>query len=106
MGKIGRLAVRNLVATVSMAALAVAGTAVAGEQKKSDKDAKVARAMAVAEIDFELHRAQLGLVGSSLLSERQSPVPSSEKPAAASSPYRIAAPAEQPAPAAVSDPRR
>jgi len=43
MGKIGRLAVRNLVATVSMAALAVTGTAVAGDQKKSDKDAKVAR---------------------------------------------------------------
>ena len=97
---------RNLVATVSMAALAVTGTAVAGEQKTSDKDAKVARAMAVAEIDFELHRAQLGLVGSSLLSERQSPAAPSPAPVETQSPHRIAAPAEQPAPAAVSDPRR
>ncbi len=97
---------RNVTLTLSMAALAVAGTAVAGE-KKSDQDAKVARAMAVAEIDFDLHRAQLGLLGSSLLSEGQkaaAPGPSgrADKP----EPAAIVTPAELPAaPGAVCEPR-
>ena len=41
------------------------------EEKKGDRSSNVARAMAVAQIDFDLHRAQLGLVGSSLPSEIQ-----------------------------------
>ncbi len=40
------------------------------EEKKQDRGSKLARAMAVAQIDFDLHRAQLGFVGSSLASER------------------------------------
>jgi hypothetical protein len=98
------LTVRNVTLTLSMAALAVAGTAVAGGQK-CEQEAKVARAMAVAEVDFELHRAQLGLVGSSLLSEGHKPAPAGTAPAAKPEPYRIAAPAERPAtPVAASEP--
>jgi hypothetical protein len=65
--------VRKTIATLGMAALALAGTARAGEQRageqKEDGSSMVARAMAVAEIDFELRLARLGLAGSSLLSE-------------------------------------
>ncbi len=61
---------RKTIATLGVAALSLAGTAWAGEKVES-RESMVARAMAVAEIDFELHLAQLGLVGSSLLSERR-----------------------------------
>jgi hypothetical protein len=54
---------------LTVTALGLAGTAWAGE-KKDAREARVARAMAVAQVDFDLYRAQLGLSGSSLLSER------------------------------------
>jgi hypothetical protein len=57
--------VRKAMTILSVMALGVAGTAWA-EETKGDRESKVARAMAVAEIDFDLHRARLGLVGSSL----------------------------------------
>ena len=64
---------QKTIATLGMAALALAGTARAGEQRagepREDRTSMVARAMAVAEIDFELRLTQLGLAGSSLLSE-------------------------------------
>jgi len=66
-----------------VAVLVLAGTAQASE-KREDQHSMVARAMAVAEIDFELHLAQLGLVGSSLLSEErkaEESAVSAEKPA-------------------------
>jgi hypothetical protein len=64
------LTVRKTIALLGVAALTLAGTAWAGEKDQS-RESMVARAMAVAEIDFELHLAQLGLAGSSLLSERR-----------------------------------
>ena len=60
----------NMVATLGLVSLALAGS-VTTEAKKTDQDTKIARAMAVAEADFELHRAQLGLLGSSALSEHR-----------------------------------
>jgi hypothetical protein len=41
------------------------------EERKGEAASKVDRAMAVAQIDFDLHRAGLGLVGSTLPSERR-----------------------------------
>ena len=96
---------RNVIATLSMAALAVAGTAAAGD-KKQERDAKIARAMAVAEVDFELHRAQLGLIGSSLLSEHRPPIATNTSPIERLDFWVPATPAEAPvAPAAVSEPK-
>ncbi|HEY7515680.1 MAG TPA: hypothetical protein VIC87_14435 [Vicinamibacteria bacterium] len=64
---------RKAMTILTVTALGLAGTAWAGE-KKDAREARVARAMAVAQIDFELYRAQLGLSGSSLLSERKADV--------------------------------
>jgi hypothetical protein len=87
------LAVRNLVAMFSLATLALAGSASAGENK-SGQDAKVARAMAVAEIDFELHRAQLGLIGSSLSGKANKPSETPTSPLEKSECGPASAPAE------------
>ena len=95
---------RNLVATLSLATLALAGSASAGE-KKAEQEAKVARAMAVAEFDFELHRAQLGLLGSSLLSEANKPRETRTSPLEKSEYGPARAPAE-PVTASAADPRK
>jgi hypothetical protein len=75
--------VRKAMTILSVVALGLAGTAWAGEKKddKESKDSKVARAMAVAQIDFDLHRAQLGLIGSTLMSEGHAK-PEKARPAA------------------------
>jgi hypothetical protein len=94
-------------AILSVVALGLAGAAWAGE-KKDDKDSKVARAMAVAQIDFDLHRANLGLIGSSLLSERPAK-PETARPAVVAKPEAeaTAVPMEAPVvPAAIVEPRQ
>jgi len=64
--------VRKVVAILSLAALALAGTASAGPNKEQRKqEQKLARVMALAEADFAMRRAELGLVGSTLGSESQ-----------------------------------
>lgn len=60
------------VAILSLAALALAGTVSAAPNKEQRKrEQKLARVMALAEADFDLRRAELGLVGSTLGSKSQ-----------------------------------
>jgi hypothetical protein len=102
--------VRKAMTILSVVALGLASSAWAGEKKddKDSKDSKVARAMAVAQIDFDLHRAQLGPVGSTLLSEGHAK-PETARPAVVAKPPAdvTAAPVEAPAvPPAIAEPRQ
>ena len=98
---------RKAMTILSVVALGLAGTAWAGE-KKDSKDSKVERAMAVAQIDFDLHRARLGPVGSTLLSEGHAKPETARPPVVAKPQAEVTAvPVEAPAvPPAIAEPRQ
>lgn len=70
----------------------------AGDRCPTEREAVIARIMAIAEVDLQLRQAELGLIGSSLASRRQALV-ADARVAEAVPVGAVAPPAPAPAPA-------